>query len=209
MAGSHPLEVLYYASGSPAQLWLSWTPPNGVEAPIPSAALQATNPLLVVSSDSKGAFVIPGVPARLDSVRVRVELMDGRFAESVWRLPVNGTATDFGNVVIGANKQAIGGKMNGRHLLTTVGRFLVIAVVGSAAASAQFSSGSTGSDGALNFTTPGTINFNPAQGENKRRRRPLDPRRFGIIRHNKAQSNPAIRYILIISRCPPENSIPR
>jgi hypothetical protein len=52
-----------------------------------------------------------------------------------------------------------GGKMSYRHFFS----ILVAAVVcGVSAVSAQtFSSGSTGSDNALNFTTPGTIDFDP------------------------------------------------
>ena len=34
-----------------------------------------------------------------------------------------------------------------------------------------------------------------ASGRNKRNRRLLDPCRIGVIRHNKAQLDPAIRYI--------------
>ena len=45
---------------------------------------------------------------------------------------------------------------------TTWFRVILFMTLGAAAALAQFSSGSTGADGALNFTTPGTVIFDPA-----------------------------------------------
>jgi YD repeat-containing protein len=69
--GAHDIEVTYFESGGAGALQLLWTPPGGIQAVVPPAAIRSEAPVLWRAvSGSDGRFVLH-VPAALDGVTVQ------------------------------------------------------------------------------------------------------------------------------------------
>jgi len=98
--GDHAIEVSYYKASGPAALEVSQVGPNGATTPLPLEGVRASDPALAVVTGANGAFSILGIPARVDGVRVVVQLPDGRSGASAWQTPVNGVVTALGDVVV-------------------------------------------------------------------------------------------------------------
>ena len=124
-AGDHEIEAIYYQSGdaSPAAQLL-WTPPGGAEGVVPPSALTTG---AAIAAGGEGRFQFQ-VPAALSGIRCRVGERSGL-----------GSARPIEC-------------LRGDEMMTRSYLILAFAAL-PAILQAQFNSGSTGTDGALNLTT--------------------------------------------------------
>jgi hypothetical protein len=98
--GSHAIEVSYYKAAGAAALEVLWIEPSGAGTLLPLEDLSASDPALTAVTGANGAFSIGGVPAKVDGLRVVVQLPDGYSAASAWKAPVNGAVMELGDVVV-------------------------------------------------------------------------------------------------------------